>query len=131
MNKVLLIEDEDFIREVYRDELEASNFSVDAFPTGQQGLDAFYKSNYDIVLLDIVLPDISGLHILKKIKNDEAKKHIPVLLLSNLDQDIIVRQGLEFGAEAYLEKVDNTPDKIIEIIKTTLNTIKSRQSKQS
>ena len=121
MKKILLIEDEDFIRELYKEELEAAGFTVTACPTGEQGLKSFFKENFDAVLLDIVLPDINGLHILKKIKQDESKKHVSVLLLTNLDQDIIVRQGLEFGADAYLEKVANTPDKIVEKIKSILD----------
>ena len=121
--KILLIEDEDYIRAIYKEEIESSGFSVDAFPTGQQGLDAFHKNLYDIVLLDIILPDINGLHILKEIKKDNVKKNIPVLLLTNLDQDIVVKQGLEFGAAAYLEKVANTPDTVVDKIKSILESI--------
>lgn len=118
--KVLLIEDEDFIREIYKEELESSGFLVDDFPTGQQGLDAFLENMYDIVVLDIILPDINGLQILKTIKQHESKKNIPVLLLTNLDQDLVVKQGLEFGAIAYLEKVENTPASVVNKIKIIL-----------
>lgn len=115
--KILLIEDEDFIREIYKEELESSGFSVDAFPTGQQGIDAFRENIYDMVVLDIILPDMNGLHILKQIKNDGVKKDTPVLLLTNLDQDIIIKQGMELGAAGYLQKVANTPDMIVDKIK--------------
>ena len=128
MYKILLIEDEDFIREVYKEELESSGFLVDDF---EKGYDVFCKNAYDIVVLDIVLPDINGLHVLKNIKKNNGKKHIPVLLLSNLDQDIIVRQGLQFGAEEYLEKVDNTPNMIVEKIRSILNKEKSREKSGS
>ncbi|MEK7534022.1 MAG: response regulator [Patescibacteria group bacterium] len=124
--KILLIEDEDYIREIYKEELEASGFTVDGFPTGGQGLDAFHKNTYDMVVLDIVLPDINGLHVLKAIKGNSLKKNVPVLLLTNLDQDIIVKQGLEFGAEAYLEKVANTPDTIVDKIKSILEAIEAK-----
>lgn len=126
--KILLIEDEDYIREIYKEEMEFSGFAVDAFPTGQQGIDAFHKNTYDLVVLDIVLPDINGLHILKEIKRDSVKKNVPVLLLTNLAQDIIVKQGLELGAEAYLEKVANTPDTIVDKIKSILDTLQAKQS---
>lgn len=129
--KILLVDDEDYIREIYRQELESWGFIVDDFPTGQQGLDAFYKNTYDLVVLDIVLPDINGLHILKRMKGDDTKKDVPVLLLTNLDQDIIVKQGLEFGAEAYLEKVANTPDTIVDKIKSIFNALQSKQSQKT
>lgn len=119
--KILLIEDEDYIREIYKEEIESAGFTVDGFPTGQQGLEAFKNNAYDLVVLDIVLPDINGLHVLKQIKQDKDKNNVPVLLLTNLDQDIIVKQGLEFGAEAYLEKVSNTPDIIVDKIESILD----------
>lgn len=125
--KILLIEDEDYIREIYKEEIESSGFSVDAMPTGRQGLDAFYKNTYDMVVLDIILPDINGLDILKKIKENSLKKSVPVLLLTNLGQDIIVKQGLEFGAEAYLEKIDNTPDTVVDKIKSILEALHAKQ----
>lgn len=129
--KILLIEDEDFIREIYKEEMESAGFNVDGFPTGQQGLEAFKDNTYDLVVLDIVLPDINGLHVLKQIKGDKTKNNVPVLLLTNLDQDIIVKQGLEFGAEAYLEKVSNTPDTIIDKIESILEALQAKQSQQN
>jgi len=128
MRKILLIEDENHIREVYKEELELSGFVVAACPTGYQGLDLFYKEDFDLVLLDLVLPDINGLHILEKIKKDKVKKNVPVLIISNLDQDIIVRQGLQLGAEAYLEKLANTPDIIVGKVKAILEKVSSQKS---
>lgn len=125
--KLLLIEDEDSIREIYKEELESSGFLVDAFPTGQQGITAFRNNTYDLVLLDIILPDINGLNILRQIKQDKVKMDVPVVLLTNLDQDIIVKQGLELGATAYLHKVSNTPDVIVDKIKDILKN-KNHQS---
>jgi len=130
MRKILLIEDEDDIREIYKEELESSGFVVCACPTGYQGLDIFYKEDFDLVLLDLVLPDINGLHILEKIKKDRVKKNVPVLIISNLDQDIVVRQGLQLGAEAYLEKVANTPDIIAGKIKCILEKVSTRRSRK-
>lgn len=128
MHKILLIEDEDYIREIYKEELESAGFTVDAFPTGGQGLDAFHENSYDLVVLDIVLPDINGLHVLKEMKGDSVKNKIPVLLLTNLDQDIIIKQGLGLGAEAYLEKVINTPDTVVDKIKSILEALHTKQS---
>lgn len=120
MKKILLIEDEDYIREIYKEQLEGADFFVDDFPTGTQGLEAFDKSTYDLIILDIILPDLNGLHILKTIKGHSTKKNTPVLIISNTDQDIMKKQGLELGAAAYLQKVQNTPDMIIDKIKMIL-----------
>ncbi len=128
MHKVLIIEDEDNIREVYKEELESSGFVVRACSTGQQGLDIFFQEDFDLVLLDLVLPDISGLYILEKIKKDSVKKTVSVVILSNLDQDIIVRQGLKLGAETYLQKVANTPDVIVDKIKGILEKVSAKKN---
>ncbi len=120
MKKILLIEDEDFIREIYRNQLKDAGFFIDDFPTGTQGLDAFKNNLYDLVVLDIILPDINGLHVLREIKQDLLKKNIPVLILSNADQDIIKKQGLELGAVDYVQKVQSTPDMIVDKIKLIL-----------
>lgn len=118
--KLLLIEDEDYIREIYKDQLEAAGFSADGFATGTEGLKAFKENAYDLVILDIILPDINGLNVLREIKKDDAKKNTPVLILSNADQDIIKKQGLELGAAGYLQKVLSTPDMIVDKIKFIL-----------
>lgn len=121
MKKILLIEDEDYIREIYKDQLESAGFLVDDFATGTQGLDAFKKNSYDLVVLDIILPDVNGLNVLKQVKEDNLKKETPVLILSNADQDIIIRQGFQLGAADYLQKVQSTPDMIVDKIKFILN----------
>lgn len=120
--KILLIDDEDPIREIYKTELELFGFKIDDFATGKDGLNAFNNNAYDIVLLDIILPDINGLDVLKQMKQDSLKKEIPVILLTSLHQDIIIRKGLKLGATAYLQKDLITPDKIVEKIKNILKT---------
>ena len=115
--KILLIEDEDFIRQLYKDQIDSAGFDTDAFETGGEGLNAFRKNQYDLVVLDIILPDFNGLNILKEMKKDNFKKNTPVLILSNADQDIIIKQGLELGAEDYMQKVQSTPDMIVDKIK--------------
>jgi len=128
MQKILIIEDEDHIREVYKEELESAGFVVRACATGKQGLEVFFQEDFQLVLLDLVLPDINGLDILEKIKKDSIKKTVPVLILSNLDQDIIVRQGLQLGAETYLQKVANTPDVIVNKIKEILEKVSAKKN---
>ena len=119
--KILLIEDEDYIRDIYKDQLDSSGFSTDAFGNGSDGMAAFRNNFYDLVVLDIILPDINGLKILKEIKEDKIKGKTPVLLLTNLEQDIIIKQGMELGAADYLQKVENTPDMVVDKIKLILD----------
>lgn len=121
IKRLLVIEDEENLRDVYKDIFEASGFKVDAFEKGIQGLNALETNSYDGILLDIILPDIHGLAILEKIKKNEKTKHIPVILLTNLSQDLFVKKGLLLGATGYIVKVDYTPDKLVKKVKEILS----------
>ena len=118
--KILLIEDEDAIREIYKSELELSGFQIDAFAMGADGLKAFKKNSYDAVILDIILLDVNGLDVLKEMRKDSQKKDMPILLLTTVTQDIVVKKSLKLGATAYLQKDIITPDKLVGKIKEIL-----------
>ena len=118
--QILLIEDEDAIRELYKRQLNLAGLSTDAFPTGKEGLDAAGKGHYLIVLLDIMLPDINGLEILKQLKQNAQTKNMSVILLTNLGQDVIIKEGFELGAEGYLVKAAYTPDQIVQEVRNHL-----------
>src|SRR3989344_3620544 len=118
--RVLLVEDEEFIRDLFKRQLDLSGFTTDAFGTGQDGLAALGKNGYDLVLLDIMLPDINGLQILQNIRQNPATKNIVVVLLTNLGQDAVIKQGFELGADGYLVKAAYTPDQIVQEVKNIM-----------
>lgn len=118
--KILLIEDDDLIRNLYQSELGAAGYSIDGYATGKEGLDALGKNSYDLVLLDIMLPDINGLIILKTIKANDATKNIRVIMLTNLGQDTIIKSAFKLGAEGYLVKLSLTPDAFVKEVKNAL-----------
>lgn len=115
--KILLIEDDDFIREMYASELTKNGFEVSAFPNGEKGLDVLRMGQFDLVLLDIMLPGISGLEILKQLKQDPKTKQLKVVLLTNLGHETVIKQGFELGAIGYLIKSAYNPDQIINEVK--------------
>jgi DNA-binding response OmpR family regulator len=118
--KVLLVEDEEFIRDLFKRQLDLSGFTTDAFGTGQDGLNAISKNAYDLVLLDIMLPDINGLQILQSIRQNPNTKSVAVVLLTNLGQDAVIKQGFELGADGYLVKAAYTPDQIVQEVKNIM-----------
>ena len=123
-----MVEDEDFIRDLFKRQLDLSGFSTDAFGTGQDGLAAITKNAYDWVLLDIMLPDINGLQILQSIRQNPVTKNIVVVLLTNLGQDAVIKQGFELGADGYLVKAAYTPDQIVQEVK---NIIQKKQAQRT
>jgi DNA-binding response OmpR family regulator len=116
--KIILIEDDPFIHNLYKDTLKAAGYNVVSAMDGEDGLNVI-KNNTDasIILLDLIIPKISGLDVLKEIKKEEVTKNLSVIVLTNLSEGDIIKEALALGANAYLIKVDYTPRQVIEIVK--------------
>jgi CheY-like chemotaxis protein len=120
MAKILIIEDEQFIRDIYIRQIQKIGFEIEGYGSGKKGLEALEHGKYDLILLDIMLPDINGLEVLKQIKQDPASSKIPIILLTNLGQDEIIKEGFALGANSYLIKASYTPDQIAQEVKNIL-----------
>ena len=101
MNKVLIIEDEQAIAELEKDYLELYQFEVNIENDGQKGLDRALLENYDIVIVDLMLPGLDGFEICKRIRE---VKDIPIIVVSAKKEDIDKIRGLELGADDYITK---------------------------
>lgn len=118
--RILIIEDEANIREVYSDVLKEAGFDVEEVADGNEGLKKALEGNWDLLFLDIMLPQKDGLEILSDIKKDEKLKNKPVILLTNLGRESIIKQGREMGSERYLVKSEITPDQVLSAAKECL-----------
>ena len=112
MKKVLVVEDDEFILDLYKRQLENAGFSVTTAMDGEQVAEKV-NDRPDLVLLDVMLPKKNGLDVLRDLKANELTRSIPVILLTNLGQDSIVKQGFELGASGYLIKSSVTPNEVI------------------
>ena len=112
---VLLIEDDMAISEMYRVQLEYDGFRVSIATTGHGGFDALAASRPDIVLLDLLLPDRSGLEIMADIK-ERFPNHPPVVILSNYGEPTMIDRGMSLGALEYLVKSRVTPASVSQSI---------------
>jgi DNA-binding response OmpR family regulator len=101
MSKILIIEDEAITSELEKDYLELNNYEVDVEHTGEGGLHCALENDYDIVILDLMLPGIDGFEVCKKIREE---KDIPILMVSSRNDDIDKIRGLGLGADDYLTK---------------------------
>ena len=111
---ILLIEDEEDIRIVYAEVLRDAGYRVIEAKDGNMGLERAVAGDWDLMLLDIMLPGMDGLQILKKTKGDIGLQNKPVILLTNLGNESIKAEGFVMGAEGYLIKSEITPDKIVQ-----------------
>ena len=117
MKKILIIEDQQSIAELEKDYLEINDFKVDIKNNGREGLNQALTENYDLILLDLMLPDIDGFEVCKKIRN---KTNIPILIISARGEDIDKIRGLGLGADDYISK-PFSPNELVARVKAHLN----------
>jgi CheY-like chemotaxis protein len=109
--RVLLVEDDPTIAEMYRVQLDYDGYTVTVVPTGDAAISAMEAAKPDIVLLDLLLPDRSGLEVMVQI-NQSFPDHPPVVILSNYGEPTMIERGLALGAVEYLVKSRVTPDSV-------------------
>lgn len=119
--KILLVEDEDFIRELYARQLIKNGFLVQSAVDGQSALDLLKKEQFDLLLLDIMLPGMNGLQLLREFKTQNPNSPMITILLTNLGQEAVIKEGFELGAQAYLIKASYTPDQVVNEVKNALS----------
>ena len=120
MKSILLVEDDPLMVDIYTTKLKEAGFSVELASSGKEGFEKIQNKKPDLLLLDIVLPEETGLELLKKIKSVPKLQKIPVIILSNLGQRAEVEEGLRLGATKYLIKAHFTPSEVIGEIKEVL-----------
>ena len=117
MSNILIIEDEEAIAELEKDYLELSAFSVTVENTGSRGLTRALKEDYDLVILDLMLPDMGGFEVCEKIRN---VKNTPVIIVSAKKDDIDKIRGLGLGADDYMTK-PFSPSELVARVKAHLS----------
>jgi len=118
MSKILCIEDDHFIADIYVRSLKKAGYDVETITNGAEALSAIKQTVYDVILLDLMLPDKSGVEILEELrgKNPDALPLTKIIVTTNFDEPAEDRTRLEQLADGYLIKADVTPSKLVEII---------------
>ncbi len=119
--KVLLIEDDADLVEMYKLKFIGSGYEIITSFKGAEGLELAKKEKPDIILLDIILPEVDGFAILTELKKDPKTRNIPVLMLTNLGQESDIKKGKELGVTDYLIKANFTPSEVVEKVKKLIN----------
>ena len=118
---VLVVDDEPAIRDIYQREFSRSGFGVAVAVDGEEGLLKAGEVAPQLILLDVMLPKMSGIDVLKSLKKNPLTKDIPVLLLTNLGEEAIIKEGFSLGADGYLLKVSYTPAQVVDECRKFLN----------
>jgi len=112
--KILLVEDDVFILDMYKIMFKKAGFEVETAVDGEEGVKKAQDGDYDIILLDIMLPKLNGLDVLRAIrKNDCKAKDTPVFLLTNLGQENVIKEAFKIGAQGYLMKANLLPAQVV------------------
>ncbi len=114
--KVLIVEDDPFIADVYTLKLESEGYNVDLAEDGLRCLEKMRKNKYDVVLLDIIMPNMDGFATMERIKMSPELNTTPVIILTNLSQKKDIQKGIDLGAVDYIIKTRFTPTEVLKTI---------------
>jgi len=118
--KLLCIEDEHFIGELYSRALTKAGYDVTVIIDGMEGLKEAQTDKYDIILLDLMIPSLTGIEILRKLRDSTQtpKLHSKIIITTNLEQREEVRADIEKQADGYIVKAEVTPRELVEFVST-------------
>ncbi len=122
--KILIVEDEEALVELYKEILEDSGFDVKFAYSGDEGAEMAAKEKFDLILLDLMLPtgSMNGTYVLSLIKGDKDKYGEPiVVVLTNLTSEVVIRDVLEQKADGFLMKTELTPEQVVKEVKNYLS----------
>jgi DNA-binding response OmpR family regulator len=121
-SKILFIEDDRVISDMYSRALTAAGYVMDFAYTGTDGLQKAQSGDYNLILLDIMMPEKTGIEILHELRGEANTEpaHSKILILTNLAQDEASETALRAQADGYLIKADIVPSKLVEIVKQLL-----------
>ncbi len=117
MKKILIVEDEEFLVEMYKTKFELENFQVISAFSSEQAIRILKKDIPDLILLDILLPEKSGIAFLEETKKIKNISKIPIIVFSNYDDSMTKNKAKQLGAEDYLIKTEFTPKQLLVKIK--------------
>ncbi len=120
MTKIAIIEDDQAISQMYRIKFEAENFIVETAENGKLGIELVISLRPDIVLLDLMMPEMNGDEVLQQMRNNPWGKDIKVVVLTNMGEQEISPKIRELGVSAVILKADMTPRQVAEIVKKQL-----------
>lgn len=117
---ILLVDDDLTLREMYSERLKAEGFVVEMAKDGEEALTKAAEIHPNIILLDIMMPKINGLDVLKKLREQDETKAIPVIVLTALIQDREKMESITRGADDYIVKSETMPGEVIQKVKDLL-----------
>lgn len=117
---ILVVEDDLFLKDILIQKLLKSGFEIEGAIDATEAFPILADKPVDLIILDLLLPGMDGQEILRRIKQDEKLKNIPVIVASNLDNPEEKKRVMDLGAADYMIKAQHTPDEIIARVRDVL-----------
>src|SRR5882762_10622521 len=114
---ILIVDDDPFATQIYREKLEAQGFKVEVTRDFDSTLQTLKKEVVDLLILDLCLPGINVVELIKNIRSESATQSLPIIVFSNPYLGNLTRAAVEEGATKFVAKVDNTPEQMIELLR--------------
>jgi two-component system, OmpR family, response regulator VanR len=124
--KILIVEDEENLRNFYAEFL-SEEYLVDSAGDGEEGFTKALAGKFDLILLDLMMPKLDGLGFLQRKKETPALIDVPVVVMTNLGQDEILRKCFDLGIKYYILKSNTTPDKVLPVLAKALGIVDPAQ----
>ncbi|MEX0877776.1 MAG: response regulator [Candidatus Spechtbacterales bacterium] len=119
--KILFIEDEEYLQMTLGERLKEEGYEILTALDGELGLETAQKEQPDLILLDLILPKKDGFEVLEELKKSEELEHIPVIVLTNLEESRDIQRVLDAGATTYLVKANYEMEEVVKKIKNVLH----------
>jgi CheY-like chemotaxis protein len=120
MAKILLVDDDPLIVRMYQTALSYQGFDIESAENGIKALEKIKKTDYDLIIFDVMMPEMSGLDLLTAIKADPKYKNIPTIALTNLAGTLDAEEIIKLGANKYIIKSEHKPKDIVDAVNELL-----------
>jgi len=118
--KILIVEDDIFIQDIYQVKFTQEGFEVVTVENGFLAMEKLKDFIPDIILLDVMMPYMNGMETLREIKEQEALKNVPIIMLTNISEKENIEAGQDLGVDNYLIKSNFTPSEVVGKVRTLL-----------
>ena len=120
MKKILIIEDDQIVANVYRNKLAVEGYQTEAAPDGESGLKLMRTFQPDGIVLDLMLPKMSGVEVIREIRGEAEFSKVPIIVLSNTYSTNLIQDAWKAGATKCVSKINCSPKVLLELMRRTI-----------
>src|ERR1044071_9210947 len=118
--KILIIEDDELVLNIYRNKLVVDDYVVEISTAGESGLEKLETFRPDLVVLDLMLPKMSGVDVIREIRAKPEFSHLPIVVISNTYSTKSIEDAWKAGATKCVSKIDCRPSSVVDLVRSTL-----------